>query len=678
MSSFDKYYKSLDNLLAIFNNSVKYFYTTKNPLIITDDTFKSILDKIIDIYKKILNCNKSELRFEKSEIKSDVNSNSYILFNQDQYDILLKILKTIFDIYKFLCDENENDLKEKIQNQIYDLLIFSASKENCQIEIDYILNKLYNCMSSDKSLSIVYYHYYTIIFDKFRKDKFKRIYLNIFNNYAYRCIKYVLDIGNLKIFKNIIYCSIVTSSDIYNSNEENENIKLQEFRKLFLKITSFLLYKKDYDALDILFNYHTPKDCVIDYLDKDILPRSLKEVFEWTSFNDNLLLEEIEDRHSVSYYYNILTYLLILRASYNNGKINKNITLSDIENISLLNFHTLQQLNSKALKNYHQTTKFNDKDLKNSRNQILSIINSIFQNKKLLEIIGINNNNITKIKYGFIELLFIISELINKQEENIIKKAECSEDIVNNFRNEIFENYTENPGLLSVFNQYDLVCYEHYNNLKTLHIGYNMSISKEMFIKNYHISFLGFTYEYIKGLRKAEDYKILNELQKKSQLSYIDDIGKLIDNFSNKDNLFIIFNNANINSIKLQCKLNIILKSKYFFSKAEQDDFSKYCDLINFYGVLIYKDISIPVYSYFVGNYESQLFLLSQSKEDFGNIVEYIYEGEDKKYFDEKTKLFCKLSELEDKKSIHLQLYKRLEINLLDTFTGYIIPLSNI
>ena len=96
-----------------------------------------------------------------------------------------------------------------------------------------------------------------------------------------------------------------------------------------------------------------------------------------------------------------------------------------------------------------------------------------------------------------------------------------------------------------------------------------------MFIKNYHISFLGFTYEYIKGLRKAEDCKILNELQKKSQLSYIDDIGKLIDNFSNKDNLFIIFNNANINSIKLQCKLNIILESKYNEIKIDFQNFPK-------------------------------------------------------------------------------------------------------
>lgn len=676
--NYNNYYEYIDNLLKIFENSVKYFYTSKNSLVITDETFKEILSKIIDIYKKILNSPKKELHYKETKIKDDVNSNFYILFNQDQYIETVKILKTIFDIYQYLCDNNDKDLKEKIHYTIYDLLLFSSSKEDNQAEVNYILDRLFLCMLSDKNSLTMYYNFYTIVFDRFRKEKFNNIYLDSFNKYAFNVVKYLLDINDLETFKNIIDYSIGHSLDIYDPEGKNEDsVKIRKFRDLFLKISSLALYKKNYDALDLLFNFHTPKDSRVMLCNEDILPHSIKDVFEWI-FNNNIWLENVEDNHSIDPYYKIIKYLLILRALYHDGNIISEIQLSYLSSISLQDLHDLQQLNSDAQRKYHPNIKYDYKDLKQPEEKMKSIIESIFNNLDLLKIIGIKEN-CNKIKDEFIKDLLKISELANKKEENIIKTAECSEDKIIKFKREILSNYTENEGLLSVFQKYNLVSTNNYKNFKESEFwAYNDRLPKEMFLNDYPVSYVGFASSYGEGMRRTENYRILEKIREKTKIDYIENLEDLIYNNKNKDDLFIILNYADLFNLRsLQKTMDIILKDKYLFSEEEKSKFNKYYNLKNFSGIMIFKDISIPVYSYFMGDDKSQLFLLSKNKEKFGSVVEYIYNGEGNEYFDEQTKLFCKLSEMDDKKSVWLQLYKKIDVNLSDSFEGYMISLKD-
>ncbi len=676
--NYNNYYEYIDNLLKIFENSVKYFYTSKNSLVITDETFKEILSKIIDIYKKILNSPKKELHYKETKIKDDVNSNFYILFNQDQYIETVKILKTIFDIYQYLCDNNDKDLKEKIHYTIYDLLLFSSSKEDNQAEVNYILDRLFLCMLSDKNTLTIYYNFYTIVFDRFRQEKFNNIYLTSFNKYALNILKHLLDIDNMKAFKCVVDISINKSMDIYDSYGENiDKLKINKFRELFLKTTSFALYKKNYEALDILFNFHTPKDYTVFWENKDILPHSLKEVFEWV-YNNNIWVEELEDHHGIASYYEKLIYLLILRALYNNNNISKDtINLRDLENINFSDLHRIQKFNLKALKDFHPNTKYNEKDLEQSEKEVLSVVNDIFNNNKLLDIIGINEDNIDKIKNEFIDALKIISKLANEMEINIIKKSQCSNEKINNVRNEIFKNYQKNNNLLSIFNQYNLISNDYYNNFDTSYIGYNVALSKEIFIDNYGVSFVGMEADFSEGIYRRENLIILDEVRKKVQQKYLEDLENVITKSENKEDLFIILNYADLFNLRsLQKTMNITLKDKYLFSEEEKNTYKEF-NLNNFVGILMCNNISIPVYSCFMGDNKSQLFLLSKNREKFGSVIEYIYNGEDKEYFDEQTKLFCKLSEFEDKKRVLLQLYKKIDINLSDSFEGYMISLKD-
>lgn len=617
----------------------------------------------------------SDLKFNKTKYYIS-NKDKSLFLNLENCFLDIKILNIIFEMYGLFEEKILYKNLKNLQTEIYSLLIYFSSKDNCQEEVKYILNRLYFCMTSDKSLLIIYYHYYTIIFDRFRKEKFNNIYLDLFNDYANKLIKYILNTNDIETFKNIIAFSIGKSSDIYNPEDADENkLKIRKFKDLFLKTASFALYKKNYNALDILFNFHTPKDFTVYWCNKDILPHSLKEVFEWV-YNNNIWLEEIEDHHGIKIYYETLKYLLILRALYVNNSINENITIYDLDSIPLSELQILQQFNSEALKLYHSNTSYNEEDLKNIENNIVSIVNNIFENNDMLNIIGIKEPN--RIKADFITALKNISELANKREENIIIEAKCSENKIKDIRDEIFNYYTDGYSLLSVFNKYNLILIDYYNNFEKPHVGYNIAIQKEMFIDGYPASFIGITSELARGVQGVEDHMIFEKIEKKSQSSSIDDLENLIDNTKNKDDLVIILNHANIYNLKkLEDKMNIVIKYKYTLSKDEQKKFSKYYKLNNFSGILIYKNVPIPVYSSFMGNKKSQLFLLLKSKECFGNIVEYIYDGDEKQYFDKKTKLFCKLSEINDHKQVQLQLYKKIDVNLSDKFKGFVIPLEN-
>ena len=623
-----------------------------------------------DICKTLSNLNFNETKYYKS------NKNKLLFFNLENCLLDIKILNIIFEIYDLLKEKKLYKNLKNLQTEIYSLLIYFSSKENCKEEVNYILNRLYFCMTSDKFSLDIYYHYYTIVFDRFRKEKFNNIYLDLFNDYAYKLIKYILDINNIETFKNIVDFSIGKSSDIYNPEDTDENkLKIRKFKDLFLKTASFTLYKKNYNALDILFNFHTPKDYTVYLCNEDILPHSLKEVFEWV-YNTNIWLEEIEDHHGIKIYYETLKYLLILRALYNNDNINENITSFDLDIIPLSELHILQQFNSEALKRYHSNTSYNEEDLKNIENNVVSIVNNIFENNDLLNIIDIKEPN--RIKSDFIKALKNISELANKREENIIIEAKCSENKIKCIRDEIFNYYTNECNLLSVFNKYNLILTNHYNNFENSYIGYNVDLQKEIFIEGYPAAFIGITSELARGVQYKENHIIFKEIEEKSQSRSINDLENLIDNIENKEDLLIILNRYDIYNLKkLEHKMNIVVKYKYALSKDEQKKFSKYYQLNNFSGILIYKDVSIPIYFSFMSNKKSQLFLLFKNKEYFGNIVEYIYDGEEKQYFDEKTKLFCKLFEMNDHKQVQLQLYKKIEVNLSDKFKGFIISLED-
>ena len=602
----------------------------------------------------------------------DFNKNKVVFF--DLLDI--KILNIFFEIYE-ICKDKLSEKLNNIQTEIYQMLVYFTSRQDFEIEVNYILERLYSCMRSDKNSLIPYYRFYIIVFDRFRKEKFNNIYLDKFNNYAFNVVKYLLDINDLKTFKNIIDCSIGHSLDIYDPEGKNEdNIKIRKYRNLFLKISSLALYKKNYEALDLLFNFHTPKDSRTIFCNKDILPHSIEDVFEWI-FNNNIWLEDLEDHHGTQLYYEVLKYLLILRSLYYDGRIVNNVQLEYLNNVSLSDLYMLQQLNSDALKKYHPNVKYNDKDLEKSKEHINSIVDNIFDNINLLNIIGIKEPN--RIKDEFIDALYKISELANKQEENIIKTTECSEDKIIKFKREILSNYTENEGLLSVIKQYDLVTVDSYNNFEKSEFWYfNNTLPKEMFLNDYPVSYVGFASSYGEEMRRTENYRILEKIREKTKIDYIENLEDLIYNNKNKDDLFIILNYADLFNLRsLQKTMGIILKDKYLFSEEEKSKFNKYYNLKNFSGIMIFKDISIPVYSCFMGDDKSQLFLLSKNKEKFGSVVEYIYNGEGNEYFDEQTKLFCKLSEMEDKKSVWLQLYKKIDINLSDNFDGYMISLKD-
>jgi len=323
----------------------------------------------------------------------------------------------------------------------------------------------------------------------------------------------------------------------------NKQFKYNILKQTVLWIGTYCLFLKQYEYIDILFYFNQPKDSPVDWVNKDINPLTIDEIF--TLYHRRFELEKNitflwDAHHEFMSYYNTFIGLLLINAINQNHRKGK--TWQNEYNPDYISSgKTPQEI----------------EDIAHSFDNIQNIVKSLISEKTILKKCGLTEN-VAEQATG---ILTTILSNIERQKQEIKVTAEIDPIKAMNYIDSVYNRYLNAGPIRNIINLYNVISSnnEPFSGKKYLPFGINEISIKSFFAKNDEGNYFGWGEAYARQLIFSENIelrriligssnKLESKVDKSKTIEVIDNkIGNLNDKvliFSNLFPSYTIFSNS--------------------------------------------------------------------------------------------------------------------------------------